>query len=100
MPHTFSRTEALLDEFAESFNDVEKVIVLDIYASARETGNESEVSSQDLVEKINELSRNAMHIHTNADAVAFLKDHLDEIDLIITMGAGDVWKVGADLLET
>ncbi len=99
VPHTFSRTAALLEEFAHSFRDVEKVIVLDIYASAREVANETEVTSKDLVEKINVLSRNAIHVHSNADAVVFLKDHLDEIDVLITMGAGDVWKVGADLLE-
>ncbi|MDP2656745.1 MAG: UDP-N-acetylmuramate--L-alanine ligase [bacterium] len=97
VPHTFSRTQALMDEFARSFQMVDKVIVLDIYSSARESVGE--VSSQDLVKKINEISCNAMHIHTNEEATAYLADHLDDIDVLITMGAGDVWKVGVSLIE-
>lgn len=96
-PHSFTRTKALLHEFAQSFDDADKVIVIDIYGSAREA--EGDVSSEDLVKLINKYSfGKAEHIPTINEAIEFFKDKLDGNDVLITMGAGDVWKV-ADKLK-
>lgn len=95
-PHTFSRTEKLFDEFASSFSAIDAVYVLDIYTSAREkTGN---ITSQDLVDRMNMYGINAHYAGSKERAVEFLKPHLSEIDILITIGAGDVWRVGENIL--
>lgn len=96
-PHTFSRTEAFFDDFAKSFNNADKTIILDIYNSARETkGN---VHSKDLVKAINENHSDALYLPTKEDTMEYLKSNLERNDVLITMGAGDVWKIGGKLLK-
>lgn len=91
-PHSFSRTEALLQDFAQSFDNADKVIVLDIYGSARE--NSGAVSSADLVNLINKYNRGkAEHIPTINETIEFLQDKIAEKDVIIAIGAGNVWEV-------
>ncbi|MCK4745248.1 UDP-N-acetylmuramate--L-alanine ligase [Candidatus Parcubacteria bacterium] len=98
-PHSFSRTKALLGDFAKSFNGADRVVVLDIYGSARE--NSGAVHSLDLVEKINKNFPNqALHIPTIQKAVNFLKTNLSGKGVLITMGAGDVWRVAEKLTKT
>lgn len=95
-PHTFSRTKALLEDFAQSFDDSEKVIVMGTYGSARETGGGA--TSEDLVKLINKYNRDkAEYIETIDEVVEFLKENAGEFDVLITMGAGDVWRVGEKL---
>lgn len=91
-PHTYTRTEALLPEFAQALNIADHVIVLDIYGSARETkGN---VSAMHVVEAINDLTPGkAQHLPTNNELCVWMEKHLTDRDLFITMGAGDIWKV-------
>ncbi len=97
-PHTFTRTRALLEEFAESFERADEVMVLDIYGSARET--QGGVASTDLVERINHSARDkASHAPDRDALVAMLARHIGRNDVIITMGAGDVWQVAAALLK-
>ncbi|HLN18584.1 MAG TPA: UDP-N-acetylmuramate--L-alanine ligase, partial [Patescibacteria group bacterium] len=91
-PHTFTRTKALLSEFAQSFGDADKVIVLDIYGSAREV--QGGVHSQELVDMINKYDFNkAKHLPGIKDAVKFLRGELNKNDLVIAIGAGNVWEV-------
>jgi UDP-N-acetylmuramate--alanine ligase len=92
-PHSYTRTEALLNDFAESLKLADKVIVLDIYGSARE--NKGNVHSKDLVKL---LGDKGLYIPTIEKCVDYLKPILKENDLAITMGAGDVWRVGEELL--
>ena len=95
-PHSFSRTEALLSDFAQSFDNTDEVIILDIYGSAREiSGN---VSSQDLARSINKYNpTRAQYIPTIKEATEYLKEKMKENNLIISMGAGDVWQVTHNL---
>jgi len=96
-PHTFTRTKALLQEFSQSFDDADKVIVIDIYGSARE--EQGGVSSEDLVNLINKYTfGKAEYIPTINEAIDHYEKILGEGDVLITMGAGDVWKV-ADKLK-
>jgi len=91
-PHSYSRTEALLQDFAQSFADADKVIVLDIYGSARE--NSGKVSSKDLVDLINKYSRDkAEHIPTIDAVVESLQDTIGGKDVVLAIGAGNVFEV-------
>ncbi len=91
-PHTYTRTKALLQDFAQSFDDTDKVIVIDIYGSAREA--QGGVSSKDLVDLINKYTfGKAEYIPTIGSAVKTLKNKISKNDVVISMGAGDVWKV-------
>ncbi len=83
--------------FAKSFGAVDKTIVIDIYGSAREvTGG---VSSGDLVELIKKEGKDALYIPTITEAAEFLVREVKSGDVVITMGAGDVWRVGELLLK-
>lgn len=96
-PHTFSRTEALLEGFAKCFADADEVIILDIYSSAREkTGH---ITSADLVKNISKHHKNVKHIATIKEVAEYLGETVTRSDLIITMGAGDVWKVNDLLID-
>lgn len=96
-PHTFTRTKALLSEFSQSFEDADRVIVLDIYGSAREV--QGGVHSKDLVELAKKYHRNVEYISTIGEAIEFLKDKISKEDLVIAMGAGNVWEVAEGLKE-
>ncbi len=97
-PHSFSRTEALLQEFSQSFDSADKVLVLDIYGSARE--NSGNVSSNDLVKLINKYSRDkAEYIPTISETTEYLKDKLGSNDVVIAIGAGNVFEVVEKLKE-
>ena len=96
-PHTYSRTKELLDDFAKALINFDNIIVLDIYA-ARET-NTYNISSQDLVKKINSLGKLAIYMPSFEECVKYLKDNVKENDIIITQGAGTVTKIGPMLLS-
>ena len=97
-PHSYSRTEALLEEFAQSFDNADKIVVLDIYGSARESFGK--VSSEDLVKLINKYNfGKAEYIPTIPKAVEYLKDSIGENDLVLTIGAGNVFEVAEKLKE-
>ena len=96
-PHTFTRTKALLGEFAQSFENADKVFVLDIFGSARE--KKGDVHSKDLVEKMQIYMKDVDYIPTIDDAFNELKDKLNSKDVLITMGAGDVWKLADKLVN-
>ncbi len=97
-PHTFTRTKALLQDFAQSFDDTDRVVVLDIYGSAREA--QGGVSSKELVALINKYQfGKAEYIPTIDQAVTYFKQHNGEFGVLITMGAGDVWRVAQKLLN-
>jgi len=97
-PHSYSRTEALLQDFAQSFDDADQVLVLDIYGSAREnTGN---VNSADLVKLINKYNfGKAEYTPIINDAVNFLKDKIGSDDVVLAIGAGNVNEVVEKLKE-
>lgn len=98
-PHTFTRTKALLNDFAASFTGVDELVVLDIYGSARE--EQGGVSSQDLIAKIKEQAeppKQVVHQPTLADAERYLRQTAKKGDVILLMGAGDVFRVGERLL--
>jgi len=91
-PHTFSRTQALLDDFGQAFNYADFVIILDIYGSSREkTGK---IHAKDLVKEIKKHKKDGVqYIATIKQADKYLKEHLKANQVVLTMGAGDVWRL-------
>lgn len=96
-PHLYSRTRLLLDDFAGSFKDANEVIVTDIYA-AREKDDHS-VHAKDLTEKINSISNNAKYIKDFTEIENYLKTRIDRNTVILTIGAGDVYKIGENIVK-
>lgn len=95
-PHTYTRTKALLPEFAEALKEADAVILADIYA-AREK-NTIGISSKDLLNEIQKLNGNAFYFPSFSEIENFLLENCSPGDLLITMGAGDVVKIGEHLL--
>ncbi len=98
MSHTYSRTAALLEEFAGSFNAADTVILHKIYASAREEFSGS-VSGKDLYRAACRHHGNVLYYEEPDEALPFLLKELKEGDLFITMGAGDNWQLGRRLMD-
>lgn len=96
MAHTYSRTKTFFSEFSESFSDADNVLVLDIYGSAREQSGG--VHGRVLTDAIAQKTGNAVYVGTHDAALRQIKRHIDEIDILITMGAGDAYKIGEELL--
>ncbi|MBQ3123635.1 MAG: UDP-N-acetylmuramate--L-alanine ligase [Firmicutes bacterium] len=98
-PHTYTRTLALFDEFVDAFKDADKIVLAEIYA-AREK-NIYKISSRELAEAIIEKHPyKSVAYFKDFDAIAdYVLSDADEGDLVITMGAGDIYKVAEIILE-
>ncbi|MPM31987.1 UDP-N-acetylmuramate--L-alanine ligase [bioreactor metagenome] len=96
-PHTYTRTKSLLNEFSEAFYSADKVIITDIYA-AREN-DPGDIHSKDLVEKLYQNHVDVCYISKFEDIVDYLRDNIKPNDLVITAGAGPIYKVAEDLVE-
>lgn len=95
-PHTYTRTKALLKEFAVSFFDADKVLIADIYAAReKDTG---EIHSRDLANELVKNGVNAEYLGTFEEIGNYIKNNASEGDIIVTMGAGDIYMVGEMLL--
>ena len=96
-PHTFSRTKQHLDEFAEVLTNFDHVILTNIYP-AREIDT-GEISSRDIVNKMQILGKKAVCIGDFNDIVKYVKDNVKPKDLVITLGAGNVTNIGPMLVD-
>jgi UDP-N-acetylmuramate--alanine ligase len=93
-PHTFTRTKALLHEFAQSFADVDEVIVLPIYGSARE--EQGGVSSEDLATLINTYSSDPAKATVESsytEVEKSIEKSMGKNDVVVSLGAGDAWQI-------
>lgn len=97
-PHTYTRTKLLLDSFSKSFSQTDYTIITDIYA-AREK-DYGDIHSKTLVDAINNNENSAFYMETFDEIVKFLQDNLRPNDMVVTMGAGDVYKIGQMLLNS
>ncbi|TYK32105.1 UDP-N-acetylmuramate--L-alanine ligase, partial [Bacteroides pyogenes] len=86
-PHTFSRTKALLDEFADSFYNSKEVIVTDIFPAREEF--DPTIHSKDLVEKLLKNGVNAKYIPDFESAKEYLQSEITDNDLVLTTGCGN-----------
>ena len=96
-PHRFSRTDALMDDFAKSFHQADSVYLLDIYA-ASERPIEG-VTSTVLADRMREFGhRDAQYVGTIDQALEAVLNAVQPGDLVLTLGAGNVWQAGERLL--
>lgn len=95
-PHRYTRTKFLLEEFSQAFGDADEVIITDIYASGEEPI--SGVKAEKIAELINQrVFQKAKFIADLDEVYDYLKDCIGAGDLVLTLGAGDVWTVGDKL---
>ena len=92
-PHTYSRTKALFDDFVRELKKPDVVVLAEIYA-ARER-NTIGISSADLASEI----PGAVYCETLPEVTAYLREYVREGDIVITMGAGDIFRAGEALLS-
>lgn len=97
-PHTFSRTEKLLDEFSHAFSSADEVVIAEIFASAREK-NLNTISASVLADQIRNQGINVRFIDSLDGIKTYLAQTLTPKDLVITLGAGDIYKVGQSLVS-
>lgn len=96
-PHTYTRTLSLIDDFAKVLSIPDEVILLDIYASReKDTGL---VTSRDLEKKIKEVGGNVKYCASFSEAEEYAKNVCQSGDMLITVGAGDVYKIGESLVK-
>ena len=109
MSHTYSRTQALLTEFSKAFSSADLLILHKIYSSARENAIDFSINGRSLYEKVleNEKELDAHYFEEILDAKDFVINEIEKNPgpdypdgyLLVTMGAGDNWKLGKAVLE-
>ncbi|GIK15494.1 MAG: UDP-N-acetylmuramate--L-alanine ligase [Planctomycetota bacterium] len=97
-PHQFCRTKYLLEDFARSFDAADEVIVPDVYDARSEGGIERDVSSGTLVARMRERGVRVRHVPQLKEVTEVVAPELAAGDLVLTLGAGDVWKVADELV--
>jgi UDP-N-acetylmuramate--alanine ligase len=98
-PHQHSRTRFLMRDFARSFRYADLVVIPDIYFVRDSEAERKMVHARDLVRAIIANGGNAVYIPAFADIEQFLANNLNPGDVLLTMGAGNVWQVGRHLAD-
>ena len=97
-PHRYSRTQALFDEFCRAFYQSDVLVVMPIYAASEK--KIKGVNSQNLCEGIKAYGhKEVIYADGFKEAHTLLKQILQPQDVLLTLGAGDVWKVGEMFLN-
>ncbi|HEV2860247.1 MAG TPA: UDP-N-acetylmuramate--L-alanine ligase [Pyrinomonadaceae bacterium] len=97
-PHRYSRTADLLDEFARSFNNADVLMITDIYAASEDPI--PGISAESLVEAVHRYGhKDARYVGSVDEAVRALMEEVRPGDMVITLGAGNVYRVGEQLPE-
>ena len=96
-PHTYSRTQNLLNDFAQSLSGFNNIIITDIYA-AREQ-NTYGISANDLVNQINKTQKHAIYIKDFNDIAKYIRERVMPNDIVLTIGAGTVTNIGPMILN-
>jgi len=98
-PHRFSRTKALFDEFTTSFYQADCLLLLPIYAASEDPIEG--VNSEYLMEGIKGKGHREVRLFPNqAEVISSLGEILKAGDVLVTLGAGDVWKIGQEIVST
>jgi UDP-N-acetylmuramate--alanine ligase len=96
-PHLYSRTKYLLADFARAFGAADVLVLADIYA-AREA-DPGDISSADLARAAQQHQADVRYLGSPDRILEYLQEQVEPGDLVITMGAGDIWKVGERLVK-
>jgi UDP-N-acetylmuramate--alanine ligase len=98
-PHTYSRTKSLFEQFITSFSSADVVILVDIFPSSRENIDVS-VSSKMLAQEVSKIHKDVLYMPKLEDVVKYIdQKSLDKNYVLVTMGAGDVYKIGKELMR-
>ncbi len=97
-PHTYSRTKALLTDFAKSFTNADMVLLTDIFASARESDT-LDITTATLVEKTAKHHADVRYSKNKQETMSLLSRTVKSGDIIILMGAGDIYEWGPDIVS-
>lgn len=98
-PHQYSRTRLLFSEFAACFADADQAILADIYRCRDSEEDVKAVNTPMLVEAVRKNGRDAVHVPDFTGMVKYLKTRVGEGDLVLTIGAGNIWEVGKELVD-
>ena len=98
-PHQHSRTRFLLKDFAASFGGADFVVVPDIYFVRDSEAERASISSRDLVNHIQANGGQAVYLPKFGQIVRYLKNKLEPGDMVITMGAGQVWEIADEIVR-
>jgi UDP-N-acetylmuramate--alanine ligase len=98
-PHQVSRTAALLDELVESLHNADKIAVAEIFRAREPIGRPDDVTAADLAEKLVSDGIDVLQQHEFDDIVARVANELRPGDVLITMGAGDIGKIGQTIYQ-
>ncbi|NQT02081.1 MAG: UDP-N-acetylmuramate--L-alanine ligase [Planctomycetes bacterium] len=98
-PHQYSRTRFLLDDFAESFKLADITIVPEIYFVRDSLSAKKEVNARILVERIRANGNEALFIDGFGTICDYLENNVADGDVVVTMGAGDIWKVADEYIQ-
>jgi UDP-N-acetylmuramate--alanine ligase len=97
-PHRYTRTADLMEEFAESFPDIDALVLLDIYPASEKPI--PGITSDALAEKMRRKGQQNIACFKDREAAtAHLLSQLRQGDVLLTLGAGDVWKLGESIVE-
>jgi len=98
-PHRFSRTKALFDEFTTSFYQADCLLLLPIYAASEDPIEG--INSEYMMEGIKGKGHREVRLFSNqAEVISSLQEMLKAGDVLVTLGAGDVWKIGQEIVST
>jgi len=89
-PHTYTRTKALLKDFSSAFGEADMVGIMDIYLSARESKDET-ISAKILADMIRGKQKDTYYLGNQKETVNWINDNVKEGDIVLTMGAGDIF---------
>jgi UDP-N-acetylmuramate--alanine ligase len=90
----------LLEDFATSFAQADETIVPDIYFVRDSESEKQRVSAGDLVARVNQNGQKARHLPQFQAIIEYLRAEVGAGDVVLTMGAGNVWEIGRDLVAT
>ena len=97
--HQYSRTQSLLEEFAASFADADKVLVPEIFSARDTEASRNAVNARILTERICGRGTDAQYLSSFGAVCDCLEQNVRAGDVVVTMGAGDVWKVADEYLQ-
>ena len=96
-PHRYTRTRDLLNDFFTAFTDADKVILMDIYPAGEKPLNG--INSEVLLKGIKDSVKDIAYVKERGEMLNYLDEELKKGDTLITLGAGDVWKIGEEFLK-
>ncbi len=92
-PHQYERLKFLFNDFSRAFKGADRALILPVYGVAGREGGNNGVDSKKLARAIKKQSKNADYMDGMKDAALYLKKNVNEKDIVIIMGAGNIWQI-------